>query len=132
MVTLRDINSLLMTFVEFEFIYHIPGEYEGNELKITFHENNQVVTTLKIDWTNITLNHFIQLMKDFPGEKYKKHFTHFDKDFELQWLHEYGSDLYILYFEYKGLFLSPIKVNKENLHTFGDALENEMHSAPKL
>ncbi|MFD2116317.1 hypothetical protein ACFSTH_08470 [Paenibacillus yanchengensis] len=127
MAILKDING--ETVFEFKFVRHFPGEFEGSKLKVKISSSNGS-RELVFGWMNITLNNFIALLKDFPGDKYDRVFDHSDENFELKWLHEYRSDLYVLFFVYDGFFLPHLKVSREDLRSLGNELEEEMRVAP--
>lgn len=131
MPQLHDQDLSSSTYINIDFIYHIPEDIEGSKLNINFVHHEKMVKSFQIGWANITLNAFIALMKDFPG-KYIGEFTHSDESFGVQWIHEYGTGSFILYFEHKSLFLPPLKTNKELLLQFGNQLEQAKLTAPSF
>ncbi|GFZ85195.1 hypothetical protein GCM10008018_34030 [Paenibacillus marchantiophytorum] len=130
-VYLRGRENTSEIDIHFEFLYHIPGEYEGSRIRVTFYRNKLVERTIDMGWTNIVLFRFINLMKNFPLEKPNGNYHHFEKHLEFHWIYEYSTDLYLLVLEDQGI-LFPLKTSKSELVKFGHALEKAVKLAPSL
>ncbi|MED1919557.1 hypothetical protein P4V64_30185, partial [Bacillus thuringiensis] len=87
---------------------------------------------VKFRWTIQVLKLFVDLLKQFPIEKYKGIFSHYEKHLEMCWESQPQSGSYNLTFdlltEDEDHF--SISASKEQIHAFGLALELLIQNAP--
>lgn len=120
--------------VELSFLYHTKDDDEGSKLIAKYYLDGHVEKEFEFGWTNRVLQSFIELLKQFPIEKYDGHFSHYEKHLELLWEKEPSSDTYLLTFDLLTESNSQfaVTVSKKCIHDFGLALEVEMQNAPSL
>lgn len=131
MAILKGNDKLSIKYMEISYTYHIPEADEGSRLKVIFRDESNIIRTNEFGWTNITLRLFIDLLKNFPIEKYNERFSHFDRPFEIRWVHEYSSDSYLLIIDDLGTLITMF-ANKEDIILFGEELERELDLAPSF
>ncbi|MFF2529155.1 hypothetical protein ACFVS2_09610 [Brevibacillus sp. NPDC058079] len=119
-------------YLELSFLYHNRDEDEGSKLVAKFYSENCLELELKFRWTNQVLQLFIDLLKQFPIEKYKGVFSHYEKHLEMRWQSKTSSDIYDLTFDLLAEDEDEfsISVSKKNVHDFGLALDLAMQNAP--
>ncbi|MGF9907317.1 hypothetical protein [Brevibacillus porteri] len=132
MVALLKDNNDVGKYLEISFVYHDRDEDEGSKLMANFYLEDHLEIGLKFRWTNQVLKLFVDLLKQFPIEKYKGLFSHYEKHLEMRWESQPHSGNYNLTFdlltEDEDQF--SISVSKEHIHDFGLALELLMQNAP--
>lgn len=126
MPILRDKN-FPNNYIEFTVVKHNPSPGEGGYYNYRYVINSEVIKEAKFGWTNMVLNSFIPMLKEFPKEKWKGYFSHFEENMEIKWIHEYKTDLYLLIFMDLGQ-LYTLKASKEDIRKFGIQFEKELKS----
>ncbi|MFB5268258.1 hypothetical protein ACE41H_15950 [Paenibacillus enshidis] len=126
MAVLRDCENQ-NRYIEYEFISHIPGDYEGSQLLLKYFTDSSLIREQKIGWTNLTINNFIEMLKTFPNEEYDGYFSHFEKHLEIKWMHEEQTDLYLVILMDIGTLFT-LKVSKEDVNIFGAQFEDELNN----
>ncbi|MGO4184631.1 hypothetical protein AB4Z17_25975 [Paenibacillus sp. TAF43_2] len=129
MAILKDINEN-GAFVEFSFIYRIPGSGEGSRLNFKYFESNNMVYNLDFGWTNLTIRNYIEAIMNFPVELHNGYFSSFENHlFGLQWKETNTSGIYNLrLFDTNQDFT--LTVSKESIQTFGACLNIDWEKAP--
>lgn len=132
-VSLKD-DTDIGKYLELSFVYHDRDEDEGSQLIARFYIDNRLEIELKFRWTNLVLKLFIDMLKQFPIERYDGVFSHFEKHFEMYWENQASTDLYHLTFDLltRDDEQFEINVRKERIQDFGLALEHAMQIAPCL
>ncbi|WP_054026265.1 hypothetical protein [Bacillus sp. FJAT-28004] len=128
-ITLRDCQAN-DTFINFLFLSHTPDPDEGSYLEVSFFNNSKLERTSEFGWANRVLYKFIEILKNFPVNDQDGHYSHFEKHFNLRWIHENATGYYLIIIEDVGNLFT-LKVTKDDLVNLGKQLEIESYKAPK-
>lgn len=118
------------TYIEFEFIYHIPGDLEGSRFHLRYFKGFVLSREVSVGWTNRVMNMFLNLLSNFPKEEYEGYFSHYEKHLELKWFYEEATNHYLLIWMDLGTIFT-LKSNASGLKQFGYDLMNSLKTAPK-
>lgn len=132
-ITLKD-TVHLGNSIEFSVLYHMKDADEGSRLVIRFFSDGNLAQELAFGWTNLVLQSFIDLLKQFPLEKYAGHFSHYEKHVELFWEFDPFSETYHLTFDLLTDDESTISLvtTQKDIQAFGVAFEDELRCAASL
>ncbi|QZN77697.1 hypothetical protein [Paenibacillus sp. DR312] len=114
-------------FIELSIVKHNPLPGEGSYFNYKYYINSELIREVKFGWTNMVLNSFLPMLKEFPEEKWKGYFSHFEENMEMKWMHEYKTDLYLIIFMDLGQLFT-LKASKEAIREFGNQFEEELKS----
>ncbi len=127
MPILRDKHSP-ETYIDFSVIKHDPRAGEGGYYTYQYVHNAKLIAEVQFGWTNMVMESFIPMLKEFPQPKWNGYFSHFEENMEVKWLYEYKTDQYLLILMDSG-YLFTLKTSKEAIQVFGQQLEQELKLA---
>lgn len=119
------------TYIEFEFIYHIPGELEGSRFYLRYFKSSVLTREVSVGWTNRVINMFLNLLSNFPNQEFEGYFSHYEKHLELKWIHEAATNQYLLIWMDLGTIFT-LKSNPSDLKQFAYDLKYCLNTAPKI
>ncbi|GAB6928587.1 hypothetical protein JCM10914A_25700 [Paenibacillus sp. JCM 10914] len=124
------------TRVEFSFIYHIPGYYEGCQMNFRYFKADQLLYDLDFGWTNITLTSYINVTSNFPLDRLERIeleglYVSFEKHlYQLEWAEvETDSGMYKLRFFGSDQDFQLVS-DVESVRKFGRDLASDWADAP--
>lgn len=128
MAVLKDSKDQY-NFIEITAISHHTDITEGSYFVFKYVSREKIMYELNFGWTNQIVQAFIEMLKQFPLEKYNGHFSHYEQHLEIKWDYIVEGNYYNVHFLESD---SPIiiQTTKEDLILLGLSFEKEWKESP--